>query len=131
GGRGRDSRELALELQQELLGHLAAANLEGAAKLYERNEGRLGMEGFYDKVLTPAMHRVGQMWERGEMDVATEHVCTNVAHALVHAVNMRDNGNKAAARVGRRGRRSAGGSVLICTPDGELHGHHQPFRDLF
>jgi methanogenic corrinoid protein MtbC1 len=62
------------------------------------------------------------MWERGEMDVATEHVCTNVAHALVHAVNQRSNGNKDAARVGRRRRGAGGRSVLICTPDGELHG---------
>jgi cobalamin-dependent methionine synthase I len=49
-------------------------------------------------------------WEKSEIDVATEHVCTNTAYGLVAAINERisksDNREK----------------ILLCSPEGELHG---------
>lgn len=105
-------------LQDELLGLLAAGDSAGAVALYEKQGEALGLAEFYDRVLTPVMYRIGTMWERGEMDIATEHVCTNVAHALVQAINA----GGGSSRVSARSAAASGKKVLICTPEGELHG---------
>ena len=52
-----------------------------------------GLAKFYDQLLTPVMHKVGEMWETGKIDVATEHVCSNMAENLVRIINDRFSGN--------------------------------------
>lgn len=118
GGSSNSMKVLAGALQDELLGCLAAGDSAGAVALYEKHGEALGLAGFYDRVLTPVMYRIGTMWERGEMDIATEHVCTNVAHALVQAINAGGGSSRASARSAA----ASGKKVLICTPEGELHG---------
>jgi MerR family transcriptional regulator, light-induced transcriptional regulator len=45
----------------------------------EALEVTLGEALLYDLVVGPAMHRVGQMWESGEISVAHEHLATQIA----------------------------------------------------
>lgn len=42
----------------------------------------------YLKVFTPALVRVGQLWERGELSVATEHLITGIVHRLLHRLSL-------------------------------------------
>lgn len=39
----------------------------------------LPYELIHDTVVTPALHRIGKLWERGEIGVAHEHLATNIS----------------------------------------------------
>jgi methanogenic corrinoid protein MtbC1 len=59
------------------------------------------------------MYKVGELWEAGRLNVATEHVCSNAAHTLVKIINERVSRNPIANRKTPK--------ILICTPEGEYH----------
>lgn len=42
----------------------------------------------YLRVFTPALERVGEYWERGELSVATEHLITGIVHRLLHRLSL-------------------------------------------
>ena len=60
------------------------------------------------------MYEIGQMWADLKLDVATEHVCSNIAHSLVKVINERY------AKHGYQNKKKKY-KVFICTPSGELH----------
>ena len=65
----------------------------------------------YSDVLSPAMTRIGRRWERGDLDVADEHLATAVAMRIV---------GRLGPRFARRGRTR--GTVLCAMPEGDQHG---------
>jgi MerR family transcriptional regulator, light-induced transcriptional regulator len=89
---------------------LASGDVDSGTRIYEESRNVLSLEEFYDKILKPVMYDIGTKWEKSEIDVATEHVCTNTAYGLIAAINERisktDNREK----------------ILLCSPEGELHG---------
>jgi methanogenic corrinoid protein MtbC1 len=101
---------LIKDFSNKLYLSLAAGDVESATRIYEESKNILSLEEFYDKILKPVMYDIGMKWEKSEIDVATEHVCTNTAYGLVAAINERiskpDNRKK----------------ILLCSPEGELHG---------
>jgi MerR family transcriptional regulator, light-induced transcriptional regulator len=64
-----------------------------------------------ERLIAPAMWLVGELWERGEITVAEEHIATEITTRVVAL-------QREARRVAksRRGRR-----VLLATPAGERH----------
>ena len=38
----------------------------------------------FDRLIAPAMQRVGELWYRGELSIAQEHLATRAAHYAVH-----------------------------------------------
>jgi methanogenic corrinoid protein MtbC1 len=95
---------------------LTDCNIGGLISLYEKYFKLSGLTQFYDKLFKPVMYRIGDLWEQGKLDVATEHASTNTAISLIKAINER-----IATRVRKNGTSSQYKKV-ICTPDGELHG---------
>lgn len=89
-----------------LLKALLSGDAAGASRIRDECEAGHGITAFYDRVLRPAMYRVGELWMGGGIGVGDEHVASNVAASLV----------RPAAPARRRT-----GSVLICTPAGEEH----------
>ncbi len=64
-------------------------------------------------VITPAMVRIGEMWELGEVGVADEHLATSISqHALIRLFES--------MATGRRRLRSAD-SVLLAAVEGQHH----------
>ena len=98
------------DFSKQLYRSLASGEADGAIRIYEKSKNVLSLQEFYDKILKPVMYDVGMKWEKSEIDIATEHVCTNTAYGLVAAINERisksDNREK----------------ILLCSPEGELHG---------
>jgi len=88
---------------------LVSGDVDGATRIYEGSKSVLSLDAFYDKILKPVMYDIGTKWEKSEIDVATEHVCTNTAYGLVNAINERI--SKSESR----------GKILLCSPEGELH----------
>lgn len=103
-------KKLIEDFSKKLYLSLASGDVDSATGIYEGSKNVLSLEEFYDKILKPVMYDIGMKWEKSEIDVATEHVCTNTAYGLVAAINERipksDNREK----------------ILLCSPEGELHG---------
>jgi MerR family transcriptional regulator, light-induced transcriptional regulator len=95
-------------LQQRML----AGDSEGSWRVVEAAMAS-GVEpqDVYVELLAPALHRIGEAWGRGEIDIADEHLASGVASSIV---------GRMGPRFRRRGRRR--GTVLIAMPVGERHG---------
>ena len=84
---------IKLELQDELLSQLTNGTIDELPTLYEKYQklfklsSIFGLAKFYNQILTPVMYRVGDLWESGKIDVATEHVCSNLAENLIRIIN--------------------------------------------
>lgn len=69
------------------------------------------LDEIYLEVLSPALVRIGERWEAGEIDVAIEHRATGIAMRLI---------GRLGPRFARRGRTR--GAVVLGAPEGERHG---------
>src|SRR5919107_397955 len=103
---------LLAKIQEEIFALLTECNLGDLIKTYDKYSSLFGLANFYDKLLKPVMYKIGELWEQGKLDVATEHACTNTASSLVKVINEQISHSKATRSQYR---------ILICTPDGELH----------
>jgi methanogenic corrinoid protein MtbC1 len=111
-----EKKILVSRIREEMFMLLTDCNVGGLVGLYEKYSKLFGLTEFYDKLLKPVMYRIGDLWELGKLDVATEHASTNTAISLIKAVNE---------RITTRTRKdviSSRHKTVICTPDGELHG---------
>jgi len=111
-----ERKELISKIQQEIFVLLNNCNVKGLVDIYEKYSRLFGLSEFYDKLLKPVMYRIGDLWQKGQLDVATEHASTNTAISLIKIINER-----IIART-RSQEYSSKYKAVICTPDGELHG---------
>jgi MerR family transcriptional regulator, light-induced transcriptional regulator len=107
-----NKEKLLAKIQEEIFALLTGCNLADLIKIYDKYSSLFGLANFYDKLLKPVMYKIGELWEQGKLDVATEHACTNTASSLVKVINEQISHSKAARSQYK---------ILICTPDGELH----------
>jgi MerR family transcriptional regulator, light-induced transcriptional regulator len=107
-----DKEKILAKIREEIFSLLVECNLEDLVKIYEKYSSTFGLINFYDKLLKPVMHKIGEMWEQGKLDVATEHACTNTASSLIKVINEQISHSKATRSQYK---------ILICTPEGELH----------
>lgn len=105
----RKREEATRRSREDLYRGLAEGSIRGCVGVFEGYKAASGVTGFLDRVLRPVMQRIGDDWEAGRIDIATEHVASNVAQALVKVIL------DSVAPSGGRGR------VLICVPFGEEH----------
>lgn len=107
---GRDHGGVAAELTESLYRSLTEGDLKGSLAVYDESVSLLGTAGsFFDMVLRPVLYDIGERWAQGRMDIATEHVASNVAQALVRIV------------LDRNSRRPGKTKVVLCVPPGEEH----------
>jgi methanogenic corrinoid protein MtbC1 len=111
-----EKKGLILKIQEEMFILLTDCNIGSLVGLYEKYSKLFGLTEFYDKLLKPVMYRIGDLWELGKLDVATEHASTNTAISLIKAVNERMTTRT------RKDVISSRHKAVVCTPDGELHG---------
>jgi MerR family transcriptional regulator, light-induced transcriptional regulator len=107
-----DKEKLLAKIQEEIFALLTECNLGDLIKTYDKYSSLFGLANFYDKLLKPVMYKIGERWEQGKLDVATEHACTNTASSLVKVINEQISHSKATRSQYK---------ILICTPEGELH----------
>src|SRR3954462_6018900 len=112
-GPGNDAREAKLD---ELGRAYAAALLTGdevAAEtvIPEAMEAGLATGDIDDEIIAPALWLVGELWERGEISVADEHLATEISTRVLAL--QREAERLAISRGAHR--------VMLATPAGELH----------
>jgi methanogenic corrinoid protein MtbC1 len=108
-----DAEKMELAMKEEMLELLMRNDIKSLVDIFERYSQFFGLVRFYERLLAPVMYNVGELWEEGRLNVATEHVCSNAAHSLVKIINDR------VSRNFRENRKSP--KILICTPEGEYH----------
>jgi diguanylate cyclase (GGDEF)-like protein len=70
----------------------------------------MGVAGLYQRVIAPAMWRIGDLWEKGAISVADEHLATALTHQAMAGIYGPSLGHK--ARPGR---------ILMAAVEGEQH----------
>ncbi len=102
-------------LQEMLYNQLKNYKINDLLKLYnEYTKTNYLLIDFYEKILIPVLYKIGDQWENGEIDVATEHVCSNAVNTLIDLINQ--NNTKKISKSYRDTK-----SIVLCTPEGELH----------
>ena len=109
------STELNESLQTKLLEKLKMYEINELVKVYnEYTKSVYSLSDFYEKLLIPVLYKIGDQWAKGEIDVATEHVCSNAVNSLIDLINQK-NSNKISKNS------STARPIILCTPEGELH----------
>lgn len=101
-GRFSDAYLVALLAGDEVAAELA---------IREAKDASLTIAEIDHSVIAPAMWVIGELWERGELSVAEEHLASEITVRVLAL--QREAGRVARQRRGRR--------VLLATPAGELH----------
>ena len=102
-------------LQVNLLEKLKSYEINDILKIYnDYTKSIYTLLDFYEKILIPVLYKIGDQWENGEIDVATEHVCSNAVNTLIDLINQ--NNTKKISKSYRDTK-----SIVLCTPEGELH----------
>ncbi len=83
------------------------------AELVSREALAIGMSvpGVYTRVLAPAMHRIGELWEQRAITVADEHAATAITHRVMAALYSSLGVKHAATRE----------TIVLAAPVGQYH----------
>ena len=109
------SLELNESLQDTLLEKLRNYELNELINIYDDyTKSVYSLLDFYENLLIPILHQIGDQWAKGEIDVATEHICSNATITLIDLINQKNiNKIPESSTTNRR--------IILCTPEGELH----------
>ena len=108
-----DAEKMESTTKEEMLELLVKNDINSLIVMFERYSKFFGLLKFYEKLLSPVMYKVGELWAANKLDVATEHVCSSAAHTLVRLINERISRNFVANKKALK--------ILICTAEGEYH----------
>lgn len=70
----------------------------------------------YQRVIAPAMYRVGELWEKGALTVADEHLATALTHRVLAALRP-----QLRAEAEPAGPPAESGRVMLAAIEGEQH----------
>ncbi len=90
---------------------LRAADASGAERVARQGLcAGLSVAGLYQRVIAPAMRRIGTLWEQGAISVADEHLATALTHQVMAGIYGPSLGH-----------RVLWGRVLFAAVEGEQH----------
>jgi methanogenic corrinoid protein MtbC1 len=101
--------EATKKSRQFLYKKLTEGDIHSSLKIYEDYIMIFNSADFFDKILRPVMYEIGEDWANNKINIATEHVASNVAQTLIRIImeTVTKNVNKK--------------KILICVPVGEEH----------
>ncbi|HEX3172796.1 MAG TPA: diguanylate cyclase [Solirubrobacterales bacterium] len=90
---------------------LTVADAGGAGRVARQALGEgMGVAGLYQRVIAPAMWRIGELWEQGTISVADEHLATALTHQTMAGIYGPSLGHKVKP-----------GRILMAAVEGERH----------
>jgi methanogenic corrinoid protein MtbC1 len=104
-----EKEELLTKLKDQLYRYLIKGDFDSTKQLYDTYSSTSGTASFFEKILTPVMYQIGDMWASNQLGVADEHVASNIANTLVKMVNSRYTDMTPKRK------------IVICVPEGEEH----------
>ena len=93
---------------KQLYKKLTDGDIQSCVQIYEYYIKIFNSADFFDKILRPVMHQIGDEWANNKISIATEHVVSNVAQTLVKII--RDKVTTCNKK-----------KILLCVPVGEEH----------
>jgi methanogenic corrinoid protein MtbC1 len=96
-------------LKKQVFSALKNGEAEKVLAIAQMYEKEASLAEFYDDILKQVLYAIGYLWEQNKLDVATEHICSNITNEIVHKLNMSHKKN------------SKNSGILLCTPEGEIH----------
>jgi len=108
--RGRTARVGELEAAY-VSALLAADEIAAEIAIREAMEAGLGAAEISELIVAPALWQVGELWQRGEISVADEHVATEIS---IRVLALQHEAQRVARARGRH-------RVLLAAPAGERH----------
>ncbi len=107
----READKATRRLSRAYQDALTVADAGGAGRVARQALGEgMGVAGLYQRVIAPAMWRIGELWEKGALSVADEHLATALTHQAMAGIYGPSLGHK--ARPGR---------ILMAAVEGERH----------
>jgi len=108
---GKQSKKTgAIELlKKQVFNALKNGEAEKVLAIAQMYEKETSLAEFYDDIIKQVLYVIGNLWEQNKLDVATEHICSNITNEIVHKLNMSYKRN------------SKNSNILLCTPEGEIH----------
>ncbi len=97
------------ELKEQVLYSLKNGEVEKILRIAEIYIEETSLTEFYDGILKQVLYEIGSLWEENKLDIATEHICSNIAKEIIYKINKSHT---------KRNKKS---DILLCTPDGEIH----------
>ena len=97
------------ELKEQVLYALKNGEVEKILRIVEMYKGETSLAEFYDDILKQVLYKIGDLWEQNELDIATEHICSNITNEIIYKINKSHIKNNKKS------------DILLCTPDGEIH----------
>lgn len=101
--------EARKKTKEQFYKKLTQGDVISSLKIFEDYVELFSSTDFFDKIFRPVMYQIGEDWANNKISIATEHVASNVAQALVKIIMDKNKGEKAKNK------------VLICIPQGEEH----------
>lgn len=95
--------------KEQLYKKLTDGDIQSSVKIYQDYIKIFNSGDFFDKILRPVMHKIGDDWATNKISIATEHVASNVAQTLVKIIMDEVTGNTSKKK------------ILLCVPVGEEH----------
>jgi MerR family transcriptional regulator, light-induced transcriptional regulator len=90
---------------------LAGDQIAAETTIREAMEAKLTSAEIDERIIAPALWQIGELWERGEITVADEHLATEIS---IRVIALQREAQRVAET--RRARR-----VMLATPEGERH----------
>jgi MerR family transcriptional regulator, light-induced transcriptional regulator len=87
GPARRDADKVARHLSRTFQDALGIADAAGAERVARQalSEG-MSVAALYQRVIAPALWRIGELWEQGEISVADEHLATALTHQVMAGI---------------------------------------------
>lgn len=94
---------------KQLYRKLTEGDIQSCIQIYEYYTSIFNSADFFDRILQPVMHQIGDEWANNKISIGTEHVASNVAQTLVKIIMDRE------TSTGKKEK------ILLCVPVGEEH----------
>jgi len=110
--KGKEDGKFDDSIKEKVFKYLSVHDIESLIEIYEDYVKYHQLDTFYDKIMIPILHEIGDLWQSGKLDVVTEHICSNAVLSLIKIINE---------KTLKLRKTHLAKKVLICTPQGELH----------
>ena len=114
----RLNNEMIIHSRDSLFRGLLEGDVQKCEKVYNRYAKTSSITDFFEKILRPVMYKIGDDWKAGKIDIAAEHVASNIVQNLVRGTRFKVQKNDKL-------------KVLLCVPAGEEHHLGCDILDVF
>ena len=100
-------------IKEQIFNALKNGEVEKILRIVKTYNSDKTLASFYDNILKQVLYEIGSLWEQNGLDIATEHVCSNIANKIIFLINKlyKKNNEEKYKKL----------NIILCTPDGELH----------